>query len=303
MKWKHLPIVAFDTETTGLEPFNGDRIIEFAAVTLTLGPDGEVVDRAEHSWLINPERDIPRKVTELTGISATDVQDAPPFTDVASPIRELLAHAVTVAHNYPFDLAFLTREFDEVARRTKDTGMRWPDPLAEVDTVDLSMRCFPDARSHRLSDLSDRLDVDLQRAHRATDDAAACGLCFAELVRRNRVEDDLQAMLDWANAIGRPPESGPIGSDASGRIVFLEGPHAGEGVGMHPTHLGWMDKARVRTPEGWQWRFPEGVRRWVRRWLEVRGAGRARQSPKSFGSADWVLDPCIATPRTRRALQ
>jgi DNA polymerase-3 subunit epsilon len=297
MKWKHLPVVAFDTETTGLEPFGGDRIIELAAVVFELDEAGRVAKRTDHAWLINPERDIPRKVTEITGISAADVADKPRFGDVAEEIRKLLANAVTVAHNYPFDLAFLTREFEELHGRTGDPRWHWPEPLAEVDTVDLSMRYFPDARSHRLADLAERLQVQLERAHRATDDAAACGLCFVEMVGRYRVDDDLQGMLDWANAIGRPPEDGPIGLDEHGRVVFLEGPHRGVPVGQRPVHLAWMDKARVKVDGRWRWRYSEAVRRWSRRWLEVRAAGRARQGQKGFHASDWAPDPCIAVPR------
>ncbi len=297
MEWKHRPIVAFDTETTGLEPFGGDRVIEFAAVELRLGPDGHVASRANHSWLINPERDIPRKVTEITGISAEHVADAPPFSEVAPRIRELLADAVAVAHNFAFDLAFLTVEFAEAHHRTGNPAMHWPEPLAEVDTVDLSLRCFPEARSHRLSDLAERLGVQLERAHRATDDAAASGLAFVELARRHEVADDLQSMLDWAGAIGRPPEDGPIGPDPRGRVVFLEGEHEGEPVAHHPIHLAWMDKARTLRNGQWSWRYPEPVRKWVRRWLQVRGAGRAKTNPKSFHAQDWVLDPCVALAR------
>ncbi|MEZ5397943.1 MAG: 3'-5' exonuclease [Bryobacterales bacterium] len=297
MRWKHLPVVAFDTETTGLEPFRGDRIIELAVVVFHLDAEGQVVDRRDRSWLINPERDIPRQVTDITGISGADVIDCPRFVDVAEEVRELLSSGVTVAHNYPFDLAFLTREFDEARLRTGDERMRWPEPLAEVDTVDLSMRCFREAKSHRLADLAERVQVQLERAHRATDDAAACGLAFVELARRHRVDDDLQAMLDWANAIGRPPEEGPIGQDELGRIVFLEGEHAGEPVSMYPIELAWLDQARERVGGRWRWRFSEPVRRWSRRWLEVRGAGRARSGQKGFHASDWVLDPCIAAPR------
>lgn len=300
MKWKHLPIVAFDTETTGLEPFGGDRVIELAAVVLTLDEQGRVVERRDWSKLINPERDIPRKVTEITGIDASHVATAPRFEDVAEEVRELLASGVTIAHNYPFDLAFLTREFDEVNRRTGDPRMRWPEPLAEVDTVDLSIRCFPDARSHKLSDLAERTSVQLERAHRATDDAAACGYAFVELVRRFGIDDDLQRMLDWANAIGRPPEQGPIGPDANGRIVFHEGPHQNQSIAAHPIHLAWMDKARVKVEGEWRWKYSDSVRRWIRRWLEVRGAGRARQGQKGFHASDWTTDPCIALPRGQR---
>lgn len=297
MLWKNSRIVAFDTETTGLEPFGGDRVIEFGAVEFRLGPDGRVESREDHSWLINPERDIPRKVTDITGISAEDVADKPRFAEVAAKIRDLLADSVAVAHNFPFDLAFLTNEFDTLREETGNDEMRWPEPIAEIDTVDLSMRCFPDARSHRLSDLSERLRVDLERAHRATDDAAACGLCFVELARQHEVDDDLQTLLDWANAIGRPPEGGPIGSDGHGQVVFREGELEGQPVSEHPIHLAWMDKARVRRDGTWQWRYPEEVRSWVRRWLNVRGAGRAKINPKTFHSADWVLDPCIAMSR------
>ncbi len=299
MKWNELPIVAFDTETTGLEPFGGDRVIEFAAVVLTLDDDGRVSARDDHSFLVNPERDIPRKVTEITGISEADVAGSPRFAEVAEPIRDLLAGSVVVAHNFPFDLAFLSQEFDRVRQQTGDPRMRWPEPIAEIDTVDLSMKLFPDARSHRLADLSDRLEIPLERAHRATDDAAACGLCFTELARRHSVSDDLQQMLDWAQAIGRPPAGGPIGPDPDGRVVFLEGPLQGKPIAEHPVHLAWMDKARVRDDDGWRWRFPESVRRWGRRWLEVRGAGRASQNPKSLHADDWALDPCIAASRRR----
>lgn len=300
MRWKHLPVVAFDTETTGLEPFGGDRIIEIAMVQLKIGPDGRVEERDDWSTLVNPERDIPRKVTEITGIAAEDVTNAPRFVDVAAEIRKRLAGAITVAHNYPFDLAFLTREFEVVRQSTEDASMTWPEPVAEVDTVDLSIRTWPDARSHRLSDVAERLAVQLERAHRATDDAAACGLAFVELARRAEVDDDLQAMLDWSNAIGRPPEDGPMGPDEHGRIVFLDGPHRGEPVGDRPIHLAWMEKARTRGPHGWQWAYSDAVRRWARRWLEVRGAGRARSGQKGFHASDWALDPCIASPRIVR---
>lgn len=290
MKWKHLSVVAFDTETTGLDPFGGDRIIEVGLVVLRLGPDGRIVDREDFSELVNPGMPIPRKVTEITGIRDDDVAGCPPFAAFADDVAERFRGAVAVAHNYPFDLAFLTQEFERAQ-------VPWEEPLAAIDTVDVSMKHFPEARSHKLGDLARRLDVTLETAHRATDDAAACGGCFIELAVRHGVPDELQALLDWADAIGRPPEDGPFALDAHGAPVFAEGPHAGDPVGDHPLHLAWMAKARVKGPRGWSWRYPESTRRWVRRWLDVRGAGRARQNPKTFRPDDWVLDPCIADRR------
>ena len=287
MHWKHLPIVAFDTETTGLHPFGGDRIIEFAAVSMHIGPDGKVSDVSEHSWLVNPGIPIPHKVTEITGITDADVADAPPFKTIADDVHALLQGAITVAHNYPFDLNFISQELNRV-------DLVWPEPLAEIDTVDLSIKSFPDARSHRLKDVCKRMDVSLVGAHRATNDAEACGRVFIELARRADVEDSLQAMLEWANAIGRPPENGPFTTNPAGTLVFADGPHEGSPIGHHPIYLAWMTKARQQATEGWQWRFSESTRRWVRRWLDIRGSGRSRPSMKSFRSDDWIVDSCIA---------
>jgi DNA polymerase-3 subunit epsilon len=295
MRWKHLPVVAFDTETTGLQPFGGDRVIEIAAVKLMIAPDGRVADVTTHQWLVNPQMPIPRMATEISGISDADVAGKPLFEEIAADVHALLGGAVTVAHNYPFDMAFLTQEFLRV-------GKHWPEPLAEVDTVDLSHRMFADARGHKLADVCQRLGIVLDGAHRAGNDARACGECFVEMVRRSDVSDELQAMLDWAFAIGRPPEEGPFGVDNNGRVVFREGPHTGDKVSDHPIHLAWIDKARAKGPQGWSWKYPDGARRWAKRWLDVRGSGRARGNPKSFHASDWVLDSCIAPPASTAAM-
>ncbi|MCB9681655.1 MAG: 3'-5' exonuclease [Alphaproteobacteria bacterium] len=294
MKWKDLSIVAFDTETTGLDPYGGDRVIEVALVVFQLGADGRVAEQTSFSRFCNPGMPIPRKVTEITGIRDEDVAGQPPFAEIAPEIAERFRGALTVAHNYPFDLAFLSREFDLA-------GLPWREPLAAIDTVDVSMKHFPDARSHKLGDVARRLDVVLDGAHRAANDAEACGRCFIELARRHQVADDLQALLDWADAIGRPPEDGPLEVDIYGVPVFADGPHKGEFVAEHPIHLAWMEKARVRRAHGWDYLYPESTRRWVRRFLDVRAAGRARQQPKSFRATDWVIDPCITRSRLTSA--
>jgi DNA polymerase III epsilon subunit-like protein len=292
MKWRSLPIVAFDTETTGLTPFSGDRVIEFAAVRTFLTEDGRVGPIEAFSWLVNPGIPIPKAARDITGISDADVAEQPGFDAIAPQVRELLTGAVTVAHNYPFDLAFVTLELGR-------SGLTWPHPSAEIDTVDVSLRAFPDAKGHRLGDLCERLDVVLTGAHRATNDAEATLRCFAELTRRHQVVDDLQALLEWSGGIGLPPNDGPLVVDDHGNVRLAVGPHEGALAGDHPVHLHWMLKARRRTERGWSWRFPEGTRRWIERFLAARGSGRAAQGEKATRPEEWGLDPCISARGAR----
>ena len=290
MNWKDLRIVAYDTETTGLTPFDDDRIMEWAAVELTIGREGRVVRVERHHALFNPERPIPPKATQVTGITDEDVAKAPLFATKIDEIARVMQGGICVAHNYAFDRAFLSMEFERA-------GRVWPDPFAEIDTLLLSKRVFPDARSHKLADVCARLDVRLEGAHRATNDAEACGRAFAEMARRQGADEELQGLLDWADALGHPPANDWIGIDEDGRISFLavpedvEGmPEVGDPVEYHPLTLHWMQMARVRREGRWDWRFPMSLRRWADRFLRFRASGQARQNPKTFGPQDWVID-------------
>lgn len=283
MDWRKQRIVAFDTETTGLSPFDGDRVIEFAAVEIFVDSHGRVVRTIPHAMLFNPGIPIPSKVVQLTGIDDAKVAKEPPFEEKARQVRELLANSICVAHNFPFDRAFLSAEL-------RRSGLNWPDPVGEIDTVDLSIKCFPDAQSHKLGDVARRLGIRLEEAHRATHDAEACGRAFVEMARMNDAPSDLHGMLDWADALGHPPENAAIRVGPQGVTVFTEGEHAGQPVEHHPVTLQWMTMARKRQDGAWHYRYPESLRRWAARFLKVRGAGRARQAPKSPGPEDWGID-------------
>jgi DNA polymerase III epsilon subunit-like protein len=284
MRWRSLPIIAFDTETTGLFPEDGHRVIEFAGVEMRLGADGRVEQVVPHHYLFNPGMPIPREASDVSGIRDEDVANAPPFEKHAEAIHRLLARAITVAHNYPFDQRFLTHEFD----RAK---LKWCAPPAEIDTVDLSRRFFPDARSHKLGELSARLEIPLVGAHRATNDAEACGRSFVALALRHQAPEDLAGLVEWADAVGEPPASDAIGRAADGTVVFRQGEHAGVPIDQHPDHLAWLLLARVRVDGTWQLAQPPDVRQWIERWLRVRASGRAAQATKGFGPNDWGIDP------------
>ena len=114
-----------DVETTGLNPYRHDRIVEIAA--LLVSNDGSVV--REFTSIINPERDI--GPTHVHGLSAADVLQAPLFSEVATPLLELLRPSVAlVGHNARFDLAFLSLEFRRL-------GVELPQ-CEVVDTMRLS---------------------------------------------------------------------------------------------------------------------------------------------------------------------
>lgn len=294
MRWAEQTFVAFDTETTGLSPHTGDRIIEVGLVSFRCDAHGQVIDQQEYGRLVNPEIPIPRAATEVSKLRDEDVADAPLFVDIAEEVAAFFDGAVAVAHNYPFDHAFLTAELERV-------GVPWVEPIASIDTVDLSRRRFPDAQSHKLEALCARTGVVLKDAHRAVHDARACGEALFAMLAKAEVEPPLEALLDWSGGLGRPPQvdGGWLGVDEAGRPVFVDGPHAGDPVTAHPVHLAWMTLARARAGGRWVWRFDDATRSWARRFLDVRTTGRASTSQKSFRAQDWALDSCVTDPRPR----
>lgn len=284
MRWTDCRLVAFDTETTGLNPHDGDRVMEFAAVEIRVDASLRVASVAAHDFLINPEISIPRKATQVTGIEDAHVKDAPLFAAKASEVRRLLSDAIIVAHNLPFDLAFLRAELGRA-------GVAWPSTRAEVDTLTLSQRRMGDLKVHKLAEVARVLGVPLDTAHRATHDAEACGRVLVEMARRFEAPTDLDGFVAWADAVSPPPDTGHLRVGGRGLPEFQEGPHRGELVEAHPDYLQWMSFALDRREGRWVARYPESVQQWARRWLRVRGAGRIRGAPRGQGPADWNIDP------------
>src|ERR1700677_3430103 len=98
--------VLFDTETTGIDPLNGDRIIEIAALELIRDlPTGKTFHR-----LIDPERDVPEDATRIHGYTRGDLIGKPRFADVIDDFLEFIGQDSLVAHNAAFDFGFLNAE-------------------------------------------------------------------------------------------------------------------------------------------------------------------------------------------------
>lgn len=162
-----------DLETTGHSPANGDRMIQMAIVIMQ---DWEI--KSTFTSFINPGKEIPYFIQDLTNICNEDVQDALPFEAYAEKIYDMLQGCIFVAHNADFDLTFLQAEF-------KRAGFpKWHGK--KIDTVELSKILFPMSISYTLGDLAYELNIPLENAHRADDDALATAAllkrCWEELL-------------------------------------------------------------------------------------------------------------------------
>ena len=104
--------VFLDTETTGLYPAQGHRIIEIAAVEVI---NRRVTDRHFHVYL-NPDREIDAAAQEVHGITLEFLQDKPRFADVVDDFMDFVAGAELVIHNAPFDVGFLNAELGKIDR-------------------------------------------------------------------------------------------------------------------------------------------------------------------------------------------
>jgi DNA polymerase-3 subunit epsilon len=141
--------LVIDTETTGLDPKQGHRIIEIGVVELQhRRPTG----RHLHFYL-NPDREIDAAATEVHGMTWDDLRDKPRFADVAAELAEFARDADWIIHNAPFDVAFLDAEFTRAGMPCCANLHR-----ALVDTLALARDSYPGKRNN-LDSLCERLGV------------------------------------------------------------------------------------------------------------------------------------------------
>jgi DNA polymerase-3 subunit epsilon len=166
-----------DTETTGLYPSSGDKIVEVAIIELE---DHVPTGRVFHK-LIDPERDIPQVVVDIHGIDNDKVKGCPTFSEICDEMMQFVGtEGELIAHNAPFDMDFLNHEL-KVAR---GFNMVNDNNLQIVCTRELSKRRYRSGR-HRLDDLCDRLNVDRtgRTLHGALLDAQLLVECYVKLVK------------------------------------------------------------------------------------------------------------------------
>ena len=143
--------IFLDTETTGLSPKDGDRILEIACIeTKDLIPTQKIFHK-----LINPERKVSQEAFKVHGFSNEFLQDKQKFKEIAEELLEFIDGKKLIIHNAPFDIGFLNSELKKINRKIID--------IKKVDdTLSLARSKFP-ASSNSLDNLCKRFNIDISR--------------------------------------------------------------------------------------------------------------------------------------------
>jgi len=164
--------IVLDTETTGLDPLRGDRLVEIGCVEIfNRMPTGQTFHRH-----INPQRDMPAEAFAVHGLSTEFLTTKPLFAEVADEFLEFIGEAPLVIHNASFDISFINAELERIQR---------PVIARErlVDTLLLARRKHPGV-SNRLDDLCSRYAIDNSRRtrHGALLDAELLAEVYIDLI-------------------------------------------------------------------------------------------------------------------------
>lgn len=167
--------VVFDLETTGFNPHH-NQIIEIGATKIEAG---EIVD--SYQTFIDPEREIPAEIKELTGIEQEMVADAPDLETALMEFLEFAGEATLVAHNLSFDLGFI----EDKLRKLEKEELSNP----ALDTLNLARALLSDMKSFKLNKLADRFNKSLENHHRADDDARVTAEILLDLIELAKAEE------------------------------------------------------------------------------------------------------------------
>jgi DNA polymerase-3 subunit epsilon len=164
--------IVLDTETTGLDPLRGDRLVEIGCVEiLNRMPTGQTFHRH-----LNPERDMPAEAFAVHGLSSEFLAGKPLFASVVEDFLEFIGDAPLVIHNASFDIGFINAELDRIKRPSISRERL-------VDTLLLARRKHPGV-SNRLDDLCSRYAIDNSRRtkHGALLDAELLAEVYIDLI-------------------------------------------------------------------------------------------------------------------------
>ncbi|MBN8440191.1 MAG: DNA polymerase III subunit epsilon [Thauera sp.] len=169
-KLSELVYTVFDTETTGLNPSQGDEIIQIGATRIL---NGKLLRSESFEQLVDPGRPLAPESSAIHGISEDMLRGQPDIDTVLPAFHAFAADTVLVAHNAAFDMRFLQLKEDR-------TGLRFDQPV--LDTLLLSAVIHPNQESHRLEAIAERLGLTIIGRHTALGDALVTAEVFLKLI-------------------------------------------------------------------------------------------------------------------------
>lgn len=219
--------IVLDTETTGLNPRSGDRIIEIGCVEIV---NRRLTGNNFHTY-INPERDSEEGALAVHGLTTEFLSDKPKFAEIADTLRDYVKDAEIIIHNAPFDLAFLDAEFDRMG------FPRFVEHVAMVtDTLVQAKEMHPGKRNS-LDALCDRYGI--SNAHRTLHGALLDAELLAEVyLAMTRGQNSLTIDLAVAEATAANNEVAEVAVTAD--IIVLQA--SAEELAEHEALLDRLDK-------------------------------------------------------------
>jgi len=165
-----LSYTVFDTETTGLNPSQGDEIIQIGATRIL---NGKLLRAESFEQLVDPERPLAPESAKIHGITSEMLRGQPTIDKVLPAFHAFSADTVLIAHNAAFDMRFLQLKEEQ-------TGLRFDHPV--IDTLLLSAVVHPNQESHRLEAIAERLGLTIIGRHTALGDAIVTAEVFLKLI-------------------------------------------------------------------------------------------------------------------------
>ncbi|MBU2492623.1 MAG: GIY-YIG nuclease family protein [Bacteroidetes bacterium] len=175
----------FDFETTGTSA-KYDKVIEIGIVKIK---GNEIVDT--YSTYINPGRQIPYYITDITGIKTEDIADAPYFEDIVNNIEDFFGDSILVAHNLQFDQSFLKSELYQIGRDEFKNS--------NLCTLKIARKLYPELKSKSLGSLVSHFRILHKGIHRALGDARATAEIFLKMMKHLKDDHDIETISDLIN--------------------------------------------------------------------------------------------------------
>jgi DNA polymerase-3 subunit epsilon len=216
--------VVLDTETTGLNPNLGHRLVEVAAIELS---DRKVSDRSFHRYL-NPEREIDEGAASVHGLTLDRLQDEPKFAEIAPAFLEFISGAELIIHNAPFDMGFLNAELARAGLPLLDNPV--------IDTLKVAKDLHP-GKKNNLNALCDRYLID--NSHRILHGALLDTELLAEVyLAMTRGQESL-----LSEVLSQNEDKAELGSADAIRLAVRVIAASEDEMALHTAQLADIDKA------------------------------------------------------------